>query len=103
MWWPAFNAGALGIPTEGGNVKLNVAIQNLLQLLRQLRAVLEPLIFRKLPQIEISSSARVVPRATGFEESENGTLRRVPIQWILGFGGSGRGRRRFWQRLSASC
>jgi len=66
---------ALGISAEGCYIELNVAIENLGQLLGELRTIVQPLFGREFPDIEVSPGALVVPGVTYLQKGKNGTLR----------------------------
>jgi hypothetical protein len=57
---------ALGISAEGCDIELNVAIEDLGQLLGEFRTILQSLFGREFPDIEISPGALVVPSVTNF-------------------------------------
>src|SRR5271166_1618264 len=75
---------SLRITAQRREVERSV-IEQVLQLTGQLRTVLATLRRGHPPQIEIVERFRVLPRVTRFQKVEDGILRCVPAQRILGF------------------
>src|SRR5580704_17002404 len=84
FWRSRIGGATLRAAAQGCNVETHIAVQDLLQLLRELGAAFDPLILRRISQVDITRGRLVVPGLTSLQEGKDGAARRVAMQWISG-------------------
>ena len=64
-----------GLPAQRCDIESGIPIENFFQLLSQLGAILDALVFRKFPQVKVFPGSRVVVPVASFQKRIYGALR----------------------------